>query len=491
MATDADKEIPDYLRGLTDRNHTHFPLYETLASGGTSVVYLSKLADQAVAIKIFKKDDKKGDVSHKDLQREIEVLKREGSLITTVTPSKNERFESIGIVLPLFPGKTLRELIFEGNLTTEMKNSIAISLLKELYALQLLNIVHRDLRPENILVDENGVAKIIAFGHAQNKILNHKDDIARTESNYLAPECTSHSDPSICNMLTDEYAIGIILAELYSSRNYPQEIHARSVGQNTPHQIMDDILGKNASPQEGMPEEIFTIIRHISDPQPEKRAENVALAHGTEKLFALKVVDQIQEDADGLRDILMAKAAKLPPEVKNILEQHHDLSTIRNQLHQLKKKSETVQSFIRELDHFCEVHARKIQHKNLVITQGIELTIETIVELQKLEAKYKSHEKPKSASTGPRPSLILSQSQRPPGELEKAFTATIQLICGQKDYPNVDLKHITQILDQLSVNMAKYHAKDEDLPALLSLRDRLQNLQSIGNIIPEKRFKAP
>lgn len=473
-----DEIIPNNIKELIDRNRTRFLISTKLADGATAIVYNSKLADQNVAIKIFIK----GAVPPENIQREIEVLKREGSLITTISPKKSDNFESIGIVSPLFSGKTLRELL-QTNLSMEMKNNIAISLLKELYALQLLNIVHRDLKPENILVDENGIAKIIDFGEAQSKTLNHKDDILAAGLNYLAPECTSKPHPTMCNALTDEYAMGIILAELYSDKNYTQEAHTKPLGQNAPYQIMDDILGKNATPKKEMPEEIFHIIRHLSEPDPQRqrRAENVALAKGTNKFFPLKTLYQIQESANDLRQILLEKTIRnqSPEDVQNILRNHEDLSTIRNQLQQIKKKPNNVQEMIREIDNFGEKHARQIQHKNIIIAQGIELTIQTIIELEKLEAKYKPHKI--------RERKTLRFSSKTDGS-ENPFTHTIKLI-RHANYPNVDLKYVTQLLDQLSVNTTNLNIKEENFSALLSLRDKIQNLQSINHMIPQLHSK--
>lgn len=423
MKTGDNHSIPEALRHLTDRNGTPFPLTKKVSDGPVSDVYNSTLADQIITVKIFKKNA----ISSEKIQRSIEVLKREGSLLTTVSFKKNEDFHSPAIVMPFFPGISLKTLISQANLSLAMKNNIAVSLLKELYALQLLNIVHCDLHPENILVDEHGVAKIVGFGSAQNKILNHHHEACKSSS-YLAPECLTQSCTSQCNSLIDEYAMGVILAELY-----------------------------NISPKEEIPEEIFHIIRHLNDPDPTARAENIALANGAEKVFALKEVSQIQDSANDLRMLLIneAMSAELPKEVRFILEKHRDLSNIRNLLNALHKKPDIIQSFMHDIDDFCEKHARKIQHKNIIVDQGIQLTLEVVAELKKIT-------------------------------VAQDFQEAIQLIHKIPGYPNVDLKEETKILDQLFVHMAKLNVNEKDFDKLMEYRDKIQNIEAILNPTPNK-----
>ena len=71
------------------------------------------------------------------------------------------------IVMEYVEGKTLADLIFEGNLTIAKSLRIVREVAEALSEAHRHNIIHRDIKPTNIAVDDRGIVKVLDFGLAK------------------------------------------------------------------------------------------------------------------------------------------------------------------------------------------------------------------------------------------------------------------------------------------------------------------------------------
>jgi len=111
------------------------------------------------------------------------------------------------------PGEPLDQVLGEGPLETPAALEIAIEIARALQALHERGIVHRDVKPENVILDPTGAARLCDFGLSKahdDSGLTREGEILGTAA-FIAPETLCGSPPSYAG---DVYALGITLYEL-------------------------------------------------------------------------------------------------------------------------------------------------------------------------------------------------------------------------------------------------------------------------------------
>jgi serine/threonine protein kinase len=128
------------------------------------------------------------------------------------------------IAMELVTGVTFRQYLGEGHVSVETKVLWLVDAARALWAAHKAGLVHRDVKPGNIMVSEEGVVKVLDFGLA--KTLAVKKDPAVFETlmgqvlgtpRYMAPE---QLEGSPADAKADQYAFGLTAYELLSG-TYP------------------------------------------------------------------------------------------------------------------------------------------------------------------------------------------------------------------------------------------------------------------------------
>jgi len=122
------------------------------------------------------------------------------------------------IVMELIQGKTLKQIILEdGTLPWKWSVNIAIQIASALEAAHKNNIIHRDIKPHNIIITEDGVAKVTDFGIAKAVSNSTITAFGTTigSVHYFSPE---HAKGSFTDAKTDLYSLGVVMYEMLTGR---------------------------------------------------------------------------------------------------------------------------------------------------------------------------------------------------------------------------------------------------------------------------------
>ena len=193
-----------------------YEIIKMIGEGGMANVYLANdnILERKVAIKVLR-----GDLSNDE--KFIRRFKREALSVSNLSHPNIVEVYDVGeedgnyyIVMEYIEGKTLKQLLQKrGALTLPEVIDIMSQLTDGLSHAHEAYIIHRDIKPQNIMIEDNGLVKITDFGIAM--ALN-STQLTQTNSvmgsvHYLPPEQANGKGSTI---KSDIYSLGILMYEL-------------------------------------------------------------------------------------------------------------------------------------------------------------------------------------------------------------------------------------------------------------------------------------
>lgn len=193
-----------------------YKILQLIGGGGMSNVYLAHdiILNRDVAIKILRYDLSNEEELHRRFQREAlsATSLTNPNIVSIYDVGEDEEMHYI--VMEYIKGKTLKQYIQE---FSPLSAARSIHIMKQLTSAiahaHENGIIHRDIKPQNILMDEEGNVKITDFGIATSlgaTSFTQTNSVIGTV-HYLSPE---QARGGLATMKSDIYALGIVLYEL-------------------------------------------------------------------------------------------------------------------------------------------------------------------------------------------------------------------------------------------------------------------------------------
>ncbi|MFC1502308.1 protein kinase [bacterium] len=251
---------------------THYKILEKLGEGGMGVVYKAhdtKL-DRDVALKFLPSQLTRSDT---DKARFLQEAKAAAALnhnnVCTIHEIHDEG-ENPFIVMEYVEGDTLRARIKDQGSRIKQTIDIAVQIAEALKAAHKKNIVHRDVKSENIMVTETGQVKVMDFGLAKlrGSVKLTKSSSTLGTMAYMSPE---HLQGKDVDGRTDIFSFGVVLYEMLAGR-LPFKGEYDSA-------MMYSILNEEPEPiQKHRPDlssELLHVLNRALEKDPEERYQTV------------------------------------------------------------------------------------------------------------------------------------------------------------------------------------------------------------------------
>lgn len=244
-----------------------YEIIELVGSGGMSEVYKAKdhKLNRYVAVKVLKQEfsDDRNFVSKFRVEAQSAAGLAHPNIVNVYDVGEDEGIYYI--VMEFVEGITLKEYIMDhGRLSAEQALDFALQIASGIEVAHQNHTIHRDIKPQNIIVSKNGTLKVTDFGIARAATSNTVASTAMGSVHYISPEQArgGYSDEK-----SDIYSLGITIYEMVTGK-VPFE------GDNNVTVALMHIQGEMIPPRQyypDIPASFEKVILKCTQKKPERR----------------------------------------------------------------------------------------------------------------------------------------------------------------------------------------------------------------------------
>jgi len=258
-----------------------FTLLKSIGTGANGQVFLAidKTSKQQVAIK----------VPHSFLNPEQKQrFLHESQLLSRLSHSNIAKILQTGllqdqdlpyIAMEFVEGKNIHQYCRDKDLNFRQIIELFKQVLEAVQYAHQRGIIHRDIKPDNILVNQKGQVKLVDFGIAMlsDNSTQHLTQLTRTGEivgtlSYMSPEQVSGSEA--IDTRTDIYSLGVVLYQLLAKK-LPFSLNANQLF-SAISQIIEDLPKKLNKQNSAIDTDLTTIVHHAMEKNPEQRYQSAS-----------------------------------------------------------------------------------------------------------------------------------------------------------------------------------------------------------------------
>ncbi len=302
-----------------------YEIQRRLGAGGMSIVYMARCTylNRQVAVKVLRKRYAEDEEYLRHFRREAQAAAGlSHPNIVNVHDVGEEPEESLYyIVMEYVSGQSLKEIIArEGSLSPQQAVEFTDQILRALQCAHNKGVIHRDIKPDNIIIDEEERVKVTDFGIARapegGTMVAEDSGRIMGSVHYMAPEQARGRGT---NQEVDLYSTGVVLYEMLTGK-LPYEA-------DSPMRVA---------------------LEHVRKPAPRASEENPALGEGLDEVIMralAKDPGRRYSDADSMRRDLQAVMRGDKPAGGGLTEEKagdtRDVSEISDEFFGSRNKSQT------------------------------------------------------------------------------------------------------------------------------------------------------
>ena len=442
-----------------------YEIIKTIGEGGMANVYLANdtILDRKVAIKVLR-----GDLSNDE--KFIRRFQREALSVSNLSHPNIVEVYDVGeedgqyyIVMEYIEGKTLKQLLKKREtLTLPEVIDIMLQLTDGLAHAHESYIIHRDIKPQNIMILDNGLVKITDFGIAM--ALN-ATQLTQTNSvmgsvHYLPPEQANGKSATV---KSDIYSLGILMYELITGSVPFKGDNAVEIALKHMKEKIPSIRKQNPT----IPQSVENIVIKATAKNPRNRYDSVKEMHDDlevcmEKENAKKVTFEYPENDIDDSEPITKKKEKNKIEKPNVEYTEKKEESIEEDILETPKKRNTVILLLTGIVLFLLIIAGIFwltstkEVKDVIVPNVVgKETEKAIKELEKLGFKYTIESKEsETVAEG----LVIRTNPKAGSTRKKGDTITIiESLGGEyhylEDYTGKDYTEIKAKLELIGVNV--------------------------------------
>ncbi|MCF0142447.1 MAG: Stk1 family PASTA domain-containing Ser/Thr kinase [Parasporobacterium sp.] len=250
-----------------------YEILEKIGSGGMSDVYKAKChkLNRYVAIKLLKPEycEDTGFVTNFKNEAQAAAALLHPNVVSVYDVSLTED-GSYYIVMEYVEGITLKQYVDRnGRLPIKEATSIAIQVAMGMEAAHNAGIIHRDIKPQNVLISREGKIKVTDFGIARTTTANTIGSDILGSVQYISPE---QARGGVVDQRSDIYSFGIVFYEMVTGTlpfdgDSSVSIALKHIQESVP--LVSDIV-------EGVPDSVVRIIEKCTQKKPDRRYQKTA-----------------------------------------------------------------------------------------------------------------------------------------------------------------------------------------------------------------------